>query len=86
MLIAAGQEPPREEPVSRPTTPADTTVRRVVPQTVVQRQLANPFLAPDFSSAPARPPRPGRLAGWELITPLLRSFEHAGGLGQQVPA
>lgn len=77
MLIAAGQEPPREEPVSRPTTPADTTVRRVVPQTVVQRQLANPFLAPDFSSAPARPPRPGRLAGWELITPLLRSFEHA---------
>ena len=77
MLIAAGQEPPREEPVSRPMPAADTTVRRVVPQTVVQRQLANPFLAPDFSSAPARPPRPGRLAGWELITPVLRSFEHA---------
>ncbi|HET6989181.1 MAG TPA: DEAD/DEAH box helicase [Kribbella sp.] len=77
MLISAGQEPPREEPVSRPTAAADTAVRRVVPQTVVQRQLANPFLAPDFSAAPARPPRPGRLAGWELITPLLRSFEHA---------
>ena len=78
MLISAGQEPPREEPtVSRPTTLPDSAVRRVVPQTVVQRQLANPFLAPDFSSAPSRSPRPGRLSGWELITPLLRSFEHA---------
>ena len=36
--------------------------RRVVPQSVVSRQLANPFLAPDFSAAAAAR-APGR-AGW----------------------
>ncbi|MEU4293601.1 DEAD/DEAH box helicase [Kribbella sp. NPDC026596] len=78
MLLAAGLEPPREEAAPRqPATPADPPARRVVPQTVVSRQLANPFLAPDFSAAPSRPPRPGRLASWELIGPLLRSFERA---------
>ncbi|MEV5967671.1 DEAD/DEAH box helicase [Kribbella sp. NPDC051952] len=78
MLLSAGLEPPREEPKpNEPTTPAEPAARRVVPQTVVQRQLANPFLAPDFSAAPSRPPRPGRLASWELIQPLLRSFERA---------
>jgi len=52
---------------------------RVVPQTVVSRQLANPFLAPDFSAAPQRTSRPRRLTGWELLGPLLNSFERAGG-------
>ena len=47
------------------------------PQSVVSRQLANPFLAPDFSAAAARVP-PARAAGqWELLGPLLRPFEHA---------
>jgi superfamily II DNA or RNA helicase len=78
MVLAAGMEPPPEEPKQvEPTTPSEPAARRVVPQTVVQRQLANPFLAPDFSAAPSRPPRPGRLASWELIQPLLRSFERA---------
>src|SRR4029453_8176505 len=43
------------------------------------RQLANPFLAPDFSAARPTPARPHRLAGWELLGPLLSSFERAGG-------
>ncbi|MGH3615975.1 MAG: DEAD/DEAH box helicase [Pseudonocardia sp.] len=65
-------------PPEPPVAPA-TTERQVVPQTIVARQLANPFLAPDFSAvrpsaAPAR-----RLATWELLGPLFSSFERAGG-------
>ena len=50
----------------------------MVPQSVVSRQLANPFLAPDFSAAQTTV-RTHRLAGWELLGPLFRSFEYAGG-------
>jgi len=79
MLRSAGVETPTEAPAEpEPATPPDASARRVVPQAVVSRQLANPFLAPDFSSAPSRPPKPRRLAGWELIGPLLKSFEYAG--------
>ena len=79
MQRAFGVEPAPEEvapvePVAAPVAPE----RRVVPQSVVSRQLANPFLAPDFSAAPQRPARPRRLLGWELIDPLLSSFERAG--------
>ena len=79
MLRAVGVEPAPEEapPVEATFAPA-VPERRVVPQSVVSRQLANPFLAPDFSAAPQRPARPRRLAGWELINPLLNSFERAG--------
>jgi hypothetical protein len=78
-LRAAGIEPapdvaPRAEPVATPSVE-----RRVVPQSVISRQLANPFLAPDFDAARQSPPRPHRLAGWELLGPLLSSFERAGG-------
>ena len=52
--------------------------RRVVPQSVVTRQLANPFLAPDFSAARASAARPRRVAGWELLGPLFNSFERTG--------
>ena len=82
LLQDAGLEAAALE-VAPPEPPADTAAatpeRRVVPQSVVSRQLANPFLAPDFSAvrpsaAPAR-----RLASWELLGPLFRSFERAGG-------
>jgi hypothetical protein len=65
-------------PAETATAPARTE-SRVVPQSVISRQLANPFLAPDFSTAqqPAVPTR--RLDGWELLGPLLSSFERAGG-------
>ena len=51
--------------------------RAVVPQSVVSRQLANPFLEPDYSAVPLRPHRPKTLSTWELLGPLLRSFEEA---------
>jgi hypothetical protein len=51
--------------------------RQVVPQSAIARSLANPFLAPDFSAAPARRPRPRLLADWDLIRPLLRAFEES---------
>ena len=78
MLRTVGIEPAPEP--TAPTEPATASVsaeRRVVPRSVVSRQLANPFLAPDFSSVPASPVRPRRLAGWELLNPLFSSFERA---------
>ncbi|MEX5718412.1 DEAD/DEAH box helicase [Geodermatophilus maliterrae] len=79
MLPAAEAEPlPEEAPPAEPVAAPAASERRVVPQSVVSRQLANPFLAPDFSAAPQRTSRPHRLAGWELLGPLLSSFERAG--------
>ena len=78
MLKAAGIEPaPEKTAPADPAAPSAGAERRVVPQSVVSRQLANPFLAPDFSAA--RPSRVGsrRLASWELLNPLLSSFERA---------
>jgi len=72
------------ETAPEPSAPAPTaadpagTQRRVVPRSVISGQLANPFLAPDFSAVPQRTARAGRLSGWELIGPLLSSFERAG--------
>jgi SNF2-related domain/Helicase conserved C-terminal domain len=79
MMRDLGIEPPPEEiaPAPAATAPA-VTESRVVPQTVISRQLANPFLAPDFSAVPQRTARPRRLASWELLGPLLSSFERAG--------
>ena len=75
-MKTASFEPTSPEPSVAPATPE----RRVVPQAVVSRQLANPFLAPDFSAArPSAAPARRRLATWELLGPLLRSFERAGG-------
>jgi hypothetical protein len=79
MLRDFGIEPAPEEiaPTQTATASADSK-RRVVPQSVVSRQLANPFLAPDFSAVPQRASGPRRLASWELLGPLLSSFERAG--------
>ncbi len=78
LLRAGGREPePEEEP--EPDEAAEVaTTRRVVPQTVIARQLANPFLAPDFSAVPSPRPRTNRLGDWELLDPLFRSFEYGG--------
>jgi len=79
MLVSAGVEPtPEPTPAAEPAGPA-APERRVVPQSVIARQLANPFLTPDFSNAPARPSGPRRLATWELLGPLFRAFENASG-------
>jgi hypothetical protein len=83
MLIAAGKEPVEDEViVTAPAAETTTPKRQVVPQSVVSRQLSNPFLAPDYDAAGARETRPAeprtrRLVNWELIEPLLNSFEYA---------
>src|SRR5580658_9469956 len=70
---------PEEIAPAETATASAGSERRVVPQSVISRQLANPFLAPDFSAAPQLTSRPRRLADWELLGPLLSSFERAGG-------
>jgi superfamily II DNA or RNA helicase len=61
--------------------PAELAERQVLPQSVVSRQLANPFLPPDFSKAqPTETPR-RRLDGWELMSPLYKAFEQGAGGG-----
>ena len=78
LLRVAGLEAPPEEPKPvEDAGAASVPERRVVPQSVVSRQLANPFLAPDFSQAAPRVSRPRQLATWELLGPLLTSFERA---------
>ena len=67
------------EPPAASASAASAAERRVVPQSVTSRQLANPFLAPDASAPRPVQVRPRRLARWELIEPLLSSFERAGG-------
>jgi SNF2 family DNA or RNA helicase len=76
MQIDAGLEPTPD--IEAPEEPeAATASREVVPQSVIARQLANPFMPPDFSSVEQRKVRSHRLAGWELLGPLFRSFEEA---------
>jgi hypothetical protein len=80
MLRAVGIEQHAEQ--TAPTEPAAAsagTERRVVPQSVASRKLANPFLAPDFSAVRPSTAGPRRLADWELLNPLLSSFERAEG-------
>jgi hypothetical protein len=80
MMRDLGIEPAPEQIAPAETATASAgTERRVAPQSVISRQLANPFLSPDFSAVPQRTSRPRRLAGWELLGPLLSSFERADG-------
>ncbi|MDI6909571.1 DEAD/DEAH box helicase [Nocardioides sp.] len=78
MIEAAGLEVVEEEPAEpEPLAVVTAPTRRVVPQSVVQHQLSNPFLVPDFANAQQGSGRARRLAGWELLGPLFRSFEYA---------
>ncbi|RWZ46537.1 DEAD/DEAH box helicase [Labedella phragmitis] len=61
--------------------PAELAERQVLPQSVVSRQLANPFLAPDFSKAVETTTPRRRLDGWELMSPLYKAFEQGAGGG-----
>jgi hypothetical protein len=74
MQRAAGLEPVADPDPAGPSAPAGRAERKVVPQSVAAAQLANPFQVPEFSQPPPR--TQGRLVGWELIGPLLNSFEH----------
>lgn len=77
MLEAAGLAPAPTETPADDGQPAPVAERRVVPQSVISRQLSNPFMAPDFSNAAPRESGPGRLSTWELLGPLFTSFEKA---------
>ncbi len=79
MRLAAGLTAPAGPATSAPDAPSASTERRVVPQSVISRRLSNPFLAPDFSEPPPPRPQTRRLSSWELLGPLLRSFETASG-------
>jgi SNF2 family DNA or RNA helicase len=76
MQRAGGIEPePEPEPAQSPQDD-ERRERQVLPPSVVARKLANPFQVPDFLGNEARP-HTHRLAGWELIEPLLNAFEQA---------
>jgi SNF2-related domain/Helicase conserved C-terminal domain len=76
MQIAGGLEPDPEVDPNRASSTAIRSEKQVVPKSVATAQLANPFLAPDFSNTPVRRNQERRLAGWELISPLLNAFEN----------
>ncbi|RLV49817.1 DEAD/DEAH box helicase [Nocardioides mangrovicus] len=77
MVAKAGLEAAEEPEVEDDVDDHGHHERQVVPQSVISRQLANPFLAPDFSHVVPRREGPHRLATWELLGPLFRSFEKA---------
>ncbi|MFT4123202.1 MAG: DEAD/DEAH box helicase [Microbacteriaceae bacterium] len=81
LLLAAGVElSPDELIIATEAVPVDKRVeKQVVPESVRRMQMANPFLAPDFSALQAPRPVVSRLANWELIEPLFRSFEYGAG-------
>ena len=83
LLIAAGVElSPDELIITTEPSPRDAAAeKQVIPQSVRQLQMANPFLAPDFSAIQQKPTRVNRLANWELIEPLFRAFEYGAGGG-----
>jgi len=75
LQVAAGLDPTPEVDSENTAAETDASVgRQARPRSVVAAKLANPFLAPDFTQP--RPEVQGRLEGWELIGPLLNSFEH----------
>lgn len=80
-LLESGAElSPDELIITRePIMAPEVAENQVIPASVRSRQLANPFLAPDFSRAasPVVPVR--RLANWELLGPLFKSFELGSG-------
>jgi superfamily II DNA or RNA helicase len=82
LLIEAGTPLAPEDlvVVTEPEAKPVVEDRQVVPQSVRQYLMSNPFLAPDFSAyqKPA-PVTRGRLDHWELIEPLFRSFEMGAG-------
>lgn len=80
MLTVTGIEVEDEPVAAVEPTPAERQAeRQVVPQSVVTRQLANPFVVPDFSAAEQQRVHARRLGTWELLGPLLSAFERAAG-------
>jgi len=82
MLLASGAELEPDDLliVTEQPSVAPEVAKQVVPKSVKQAQMANPFLAPDLSVLNPPPvSTSGRLSNWELIEPLFRSFEYGAG-------
>lgn len=83
-LVASGQELAPDDLIIVDEAPdiSPEVAKQVVPASVRQAQLANPFMAPDFA-AYQKPQSAveGRLLNWELMEPLFRSFEQGSGGG-----
>ena len=81
MLIASGAELSPDELIiaTEAAVLAPAAEKQIVPQSVISRQLSNPFLAPDFSQQVTAQPVARRLANWELLEPLYRAFEYGSG-------
>jgi len=83
-LLASGAELAPDDLIIIEEAAAVTAeiAKQVVPASVRQAQLANPFMAPDFAAY--QKPKgaiEGRLLNWELIDPLFRAFEQGSGGG-----
>src|SRR6195952_7171 len=83
LLIAAGVELSPDELIitTEPVVKDAAAEKQVVPQSVRQMQMANPFLAPDFSAVQQKPAHVNRLGNWEPIDPMFRAFEYGAGGG-----
>ncbi len=80
MMSSTGVEVEDESVAAADPTPTSKAAeRQVVPQSVVTRQLANPFVVPDFSMAEQQKVQARRLGTWELLGPLLSAFERSSG-------
>lgn len=83
-LVASGVELAPDDLiiVEEASAPPAELAKQVIPASVRQAQLANPFMAPDFAAyqKPAGVVE-GRLLNWELIEPLFRAFEQGAGGG-----
>jgi len=80
-LLESGAELTADELIiTREPEPAPMIAEnQVVPRSVKSRQLASPFLAPDFSQQPQPAVPARRLANWELLSPLFKAFELGSG-------
>jgi SNF2 family DNA or RNA helicase len=82
--VASGQELAPDDLiiVDEPAPVNPDVAKQVVPASVRQAQLANPFMAPDFAAHRNAQGSPqGHLLNWELMEPLFRSFEQGSGGG-----
>jgi hypothetical protein len=83
-LLASGADLPPDELiiVEERATPSPEQAKQVIPQSVRQAQLANPFMSPDFAAFSKQSAKvQGALTNWELIEPLFRAFEQGAGGG-----
>ncbi|MGB3413896.1 MAG: DEAD/DEAH box helicase [Microbacteriaceae bacterium] len=82
LLLRAGVELETDDLIVTTPEPELPAVpdKQVVPQSVTQRSMLNPFLAPDFSrTQSAAKPSGRKLGNWELLGPLFKAFEQGAG-------